>query len=134
MLNTVVVLGQCESMCDGTGAWVTHVDDGVFEDGPADAVAVDGALRPRDSIIAVVERPARPLLVVDQSRAVVAFVQVLQHGGEDLGLFVGQIDAFARRFEELRPEGLGEVGRLGEDVFVCGEEPLGRSDADGHDR
>ena len=79
------------------------------------------ALTRQNSTIAMLEVPARSLLVVSDFGTVVAFVEILQHGGEDFRLFVREIDSFARRFEELRPAALGEVGRLAQNVFVSSE-------------
>lgn len=52
------------------------------------------ALRPSTSTL-IVEKPARAFLVVDEFGRVVALVKVLQHGGEDLGLLIGEFDPLA---------------------------------------
>lgn len=63
----------------------TYVDDGVFKHRSTYAVVVDCALSHAGGG-AVFEVPAASLLVVCEARSVVAFVEVLEHGGEDFGL------------------------------------------------
>ena len=92
---------------------------------------MDGVL-PGGSIV-VFQIPARPLLVICKLRAVVAFVEVLEHSREDLWFFGRQVDAFTRRLEELLSTEMGEVCRLAENVFVCCEEALRWPDADCND-
>lgn len=72
-------------------------------------------------------------LIVDEARVVVAFVEILEDRGEDLGLFVRQRDALRRCFHELSAAGGLEEGRYAEDVFVGGEEPLFAADDEGYD-
>ena len=75
----------------------TYVDHSVLQHGSANAVMVDRRLcRTRWSTTgAVLKIPAHSLLVVREARCVVAFVEILQHGGEDLRLFGRKVDAFA---------------------------------------
>ena len=82
----------------------------------------------------IFEVPAVALLVVLDAGVVVAFVEVLEDGGEDFWFFVGEVDAFVGcRLEELSgAEGL-EPGGVGEDVFVGGEEALFAADGYGDD-
>lgn len=106
----------------------TYVDDGVLED-HAHAVDVDGDL----ALAGVLETPAVPLLVMLQTGVVVALVEVLEDGREDLGLLIRKVDPPGRRVEELAlADGL-EVGRVAEDVLVGSEEALVPADADGDD-
>lgn len=86
--------------------------------------------------------PGLPLRVVAQAGAVVALVEVLEDTGENLGLFVGEIDAFAgvwnvgmdsTAWRRGRCTALSCKERRGaEDGFVGGEEALFRAYAE-HD-
>lgn len=106
------------------------IDDGVFQDG-ADRGLDDGFVGIVGAGAGVFEVPAVALLVVLDAGVVVAFVEVLEDGGEDFGFFVGEVDALVGCLEELaRAEGL-EPGRVGEDVFVGGEEALFAADGYG---
>ena len=83
-----------------------------------------------------------PPLVLDQSRVVVALVEVLQNGGEDLGFLIGECDASGgcggrgRRALDVVATSKGglEEGGCAEDVFVGGEEALFGADDEGYDR
>lgn len=85
------------------------------------------------SVIALgaLELPRIAALVVQQAWVVVAFVEVFEHGGEDLRELVGQVDAFGDGFEKLAAADGGEEGGGGEDGFVGGEEALFGADAEG---
>ena len=72
-------------------------------------------------------------LVVEEARVVVAFVEVFEDGGEDLGELFGEVDPFGAGLEELAAADGGEEGGGGEDVFVGGEESLVDADAQGDD-
>lgn len=72
----------------------------------------------------VFQLPSIPPLVVQQARVVVAFVEVFEDGGKDLGDFFGEVDSLGCGLEELTAADGGEEGGGGEDVFVCGEEAL----------
>ena len=111
-----------------------YVDDCVFQHRAADTVMhhCDLALC-GSTTLDVFEIPARAFLVVGEFGGVVAFVEVLEHGGEDFWFLGRKLDAFVARFEELRPAGLGEVGGFAEDVFVGGEESLCGAHGYGHD-
>ena len=111
---------------------LTYVYDGVLEDGVSGR-GVDDALVHGLPDLASLEVPTPSRLVVVHFGAVIAFVEIFQDGGKDLGCFVRQVDALAVRFEELRSAGIGEEGRLSKNVFVCGKESLLGPDADGHD-
>lgn len=76
------------------------------------------------------EFPGVAAFVVEEARVVVAFVEVLKDGGEDLGEFFGEADSFGGRFEELAAADGGEEGGVGQDVFMGGEEAFFRADAD----
>ena len=56
------------------------------------------------------ELPRVSPLVVQQARVVVAFVEVFEDGGEDLGELFGQVDSFGRGFEVLASADGGEEG------------------------
>lgn len=84
-------------------------------------------------VLRILEFPRVAAFVVQQARVVVALVEVLEDGGEDLGEFFGEVDAFGGGFEELAAADGGEEGGVGEDVFVGGEETLFGADADGDD-
>lgn len=104
------------------------VDDGVLQD-HAHTVHIDGGF----TLAGILEAPAVPLLVVLQTRVVVALVQVLQHGRENLGLLVGKVDPPGRGVEELAlADGL-EVRGVAEDILVGGEQALVPANADGDD-
>ena len=64
---------------------------------------------------------------------IVAFVEVFENGGEDLGEFFGEVDSFCGGFEELAAANGGEEGGMGKNIFVGGEEALFGADADGDD-
>lgn len=87
----------------------------------------------RRGVVFGLKLPAVFALVVEQPRVVVAFVEVFEHRGENLGGLVRQGDAFGDAFEELGAADCGEEGGEGEDVFVGGEEALFRADAEGYD-
>ena len=82
----------------------------------------------------IFQLPGVLALVVLQARVVVAFVEVFEDGGEDLGGFFGEVDPVGGRFEELAASDGGEEGRGGEDGGVRGEEALFGADAEGYDR
>ena len=79
------------------------------------------------------ELPRISTLVVEEAGIVVAFIEVLEHGGKDFGEFFGQVDSFGGGLEELAAADGGEEGGIGEDVFVGGEEALLSADAEGDD-
>lgn len=89
---------------------------------------VDGALGAAGTHVGRLELPRVLALVVHEVGVVVAFVEVLKHGGEDLGLLVRQGDAFGGGLHELAAAGGVEEGRDAEDVFVGGEEALFAAD------
>jgi hypothetical protein len=70
---------------------------------------------------------------VQQPRVIVPFVEVFENGGEDLGDLLRQVDPLRTRFEELATADGGEEWGCGKDVFVGGEGPLLRSDAERDD-
>ena len=73
----------------------------------------------------VLKRPRVALPVVQEARVVVAFVEVLEHGGENLGLLVVESDAaLAGGGEELLAARLGEPRRAAQNVLVGREQPL----------
>lgn len=130
-LKGVLVCSESdEGMGRGFGVR-TYIDDSILQHRPSNASDTHDILARAGRV--VIEEPARSLLVVCNLGRVVAFIQELEHSREDFGLFVRQVDAFARRFEKLRPAGLSEVGRFGEDVFVGCEEAGGGPDGDGDD-
>ena len=79
------------------------------------------------------ELPCISALVVQQAGVVVAFVEVLEDGGEDFRELFWEVDSFGGGLEELAAADGGEEGGGGEDVFVGGEEALLDSDAEGDD-
>ena len=70
---------------------------------------------------------------MQESGGVVAFVEVFEDGGEDLGDFFGEGDALGRRFEEAGFESCVEEGGGEEDGFVGCEEAAGGADGEGYD-
>ena len=80
--------------------------------------------------VCVFKLPCVFSLVVEETGVVVAFVEVFEDGGEDLGDFFGEGDAFGGGLEELAAADCGEEGRCGEDVFVGGEETLFGADTE----
>lgn len=117
------------------------INDRVLQDIAIDAVVVDGGLaRALAVVLYVLHLPRVAALVVDQARVVVALVEVLEHGGEDLGLLVRQVDALgvaaaAGRggVQVLRRQRLLEPWRGAEDVLVRGEDTLVFADYKGYD-
>ena len=77
--------------------------------------------------------PRISAFVVQKARIVVAFVEVLEDGGEDFGQFFWEIDSFGGGLEELAAADGGEEGRGRKDVFVGCEEALLDADAEGDD-
>lgn len=65
------------------------VDDGVLEDISIDPMMVDGGLDGTTPIVAHLELPAIPSLVLHQPWIVVSFVEILEDRREDFRLFVG---------------------------------------------
>jgi hypothetical protein len=74
------------------------VNNSVFED--VASWCVDDGFSGAVSIAPVFEMPCVSPLVVIEFGIVVAFVEVLKDGGEDLGLLVWQVDPFLRGLEE----------------------------------
>ena len=83
--------------------------------------------------VCVFELPGIFTLVVQETGVVVAFVEVFEDGGEDLGDLFGEGDSFGGGLEELAADNGGEEGGGGEDVFVGGKEALFGTDAEGDD-
>lgn len=98
------------------------IDDSVFQD--RTETSLDYSLVDAVAVAAVLEIPAVSSLVVLKSRVVVAFVEILENGGENFRLFVGKLDAFVGGLEELIAAGRLEEGRVAQDVFVRCEETL----------
>lgn len=67
-----------------------------------------------------------------QARVIIALVKVLEDGGEDFWLFVGQIDSFAMGFEELASTASGKERRDTQDILVGSKEPLVGTHAEGY--
>ncbi len=107
------------------------VDQGVLEQRLPAARVVDG--RFRVVLGGHFELPGVAALVVQEARVVVAFVEVLEDGGEDFGALFGEGDALGGGLEELAAADGGEEGGGGEDVLVGGEEALLGADAEGDD-
>jgi hypothetical protein len=107
------------------------VDDGVLEDGTGGGI--DNGLAGAVVVAAVLEGPGVALLVELETGVVVALVEVLEDGREDLWLLVGQVYALVGRVEELAAAGCLEPGRVGQDILVCSEEALLVSNGDGDD-
>lgn len=103
------------------------VDDCVLENLALNAVQLD-----RGGIVAL-ELPCILALVVDQTRRVVALVQVLKDGGQDLGVLLGKSETLAGGFHVLLPQDGTEERRLGEDILVSREYPLLRADDESDD-
>ena len=80
--------------------------------------------------VCVFKLPCILTLVVEETRVVVAFVEVFEDGGEDLGDLFGEGDSFGGGLEELAAADCSEEGGGGEDVFVGGEETLFRADTE----
>ena len=81
----------------------------------------------------VFKLPCVLAFVVLQTGVVIAFVEVFEDGGEDLGGLLGKVDAVRGRFEELAAGDGGEEGRGREDGGVGGKEALFGADAKGYD-
>jgi hypothetical protein len=91
------------------------------------------ALHASSAALATLKLPRIPPLIMDQPRIVVAFVEVFEDGGEDLGFFVWEGDSLACCFEELASAGCLEEWRVAELVFVGGEQSLFSADDEGYD-
>lgn len=71
---------------------------------------------------------------MQQARIIVAFVEVLEHAGEDLWLLVRKLNALGvRGSKELPLDSLAEKGRKTQDVFVRGKKTAFVSDLEGDD-
>lgn len=103
------------------------VDDGVLEDLGAGGLVEDGGL------VVALDLPCVSALVVDQSGGVVALVQVLEDGREDLGLLIRQGDALARGLHVLRAQAGSQDGRLGQDLLMGGKDACLAADDQGDD-
>lgn len=103
------------------------VDDGVLEDLGAGGLVEDGGL------VVALDLPSVSALVVDQPGGVVALVQVLEDGREDLGLLVRQGDALARGLHVLRAQGGSQDGRLCQDLLMGGKDAGLAADDQGDD-
>jgi len=76
--------------------WVemrAYVDNGIFQHRSTNAIMVDRGLCRWHC--AFFEVPAAALLVVGETRGVVAFVEILEYRREGFGFLGGQVDAFA---------------------------------------
>lgn len=130
------------------------VNHSVLEQIAVDTVVVYGRLDAAAAVFSVAAEglnlPRVTALVVHQARVVVALVEVLQHGREDLGLLVGEGDALGRGGRgggyggrgaddvggaavKVGAEGVLEKGRCAKDVFVGGEEALFCADDESYD-
>ena len=111
------------------------VNDRVLEQVAVEAVVVDGALDARLLLVARrgLNLPRVAALVVREAREVVALVEVLEDGAEDLGLLVGERDALGRRVHVRGAQRLREKGTGAEDVLVGGKEALLGADDEGDD-
>ena len=69
--------------------------------------------------LGILELPLSPTFVVQQLWVVVPLVEEFEDRGEDFGNFVGEVDSFGARLEELAAADGGEEGRVGEDAFVA---------------
>lgn len=68
--------------------------------------------------------PGVALLVVHKPRIVIAFVEVFEHRGEDLGLLVGKGDTLVGCLNKLSAARSLKEGRDADDVFMSGEKTL----------
>jgi hypothetical protein len=82
------------------------------------------ALHTSRSSFACLQLPGVSPLIVYESWVIIAFVEIFEHRGEDLGFFVGKCDSLCCRFHELSAACGLEEWRHAEDVFVCGEKSL----------
>lgn len=98
------------------------VDHCVLQDGSSGGV--DHRLVGTVVVTTILKGPGVALLVEFETRVVVTLVEVLEDGGEDLGLLIGQIDALVGGLVELTAACSLEVGRVGQNVLVCCEETL----------
>lgn len=81
----------------------------------------------------VFQLPSVSTLIVEETRVVVAFVEVFEDGGENLGELFGEIDSLGGGFEELPTANGSEEWRFRESVFVSSEKTLLRADAESDD-
>lgn len=82
----------------------------------------------------IFQLPGISPFIVEKSWIVVAFVEVLEHGGEDLRKFLREVDPFGRRLEKLSTAYRCEKWRGRENVLVCREESLFGANANRDDR
>lgn len=88
------------------------VDDGVLQYLTVDTVMVDGRFRCATGLIdELLNLPRVPLLIVDQSGVVVAFIEKLKDGGKYLGLFIGQCDPLVLGLRHVSCQHTLEEGR-----------------------
>jgi hypothetical protein len=69
----------------------------------------------------VFQEPTATLLIIVDVWSIISLIEILENRREYFRRFVGKFDTLAGRFEELRPNDVGEVGRLVQDAFVSGE-------------
>lgn len=106
------------------------IDDSILQDRTNSRLddSLIGAVAP------VFKVPAIAFLVILHAGVVVALVEVLEDGGEDLRLFVWEVDSLVGGLEELAVAGRLEPWRVGKNVFVSCEESLLTTDRDCDDR
>jgi hypothetical protein len=100
------------------------IDNCILQQLAINAVMIHCALHASCASFARLQLPCVSSLVVYESWIIVAFVEVFEDRGEDLGLFIWKGDSLGCRFHELSAACGLEEGRYAEDVFVCGEKSL----------
>jgi len=109
------------------------IDNRVLQEITIDRMDVDGGF---DTALVArgLQLPRVALLVVDEPRRVVAFVEILENRREDLGLLVGQRNLLGLRVCQLVVEdGLKEGGGE-QDILVGGKDALVLADDQSHNR
>ena len=79
------------------------------------------------------ELPRVSLLVVNQTRIIIAFVEILEHRREYFGLFVRQSNLLVLRIHHLALQHTLEERRHAEDILVSGEDSLVLANHEGDD-
>lgn len=120
------------------GRQANELDGGVLQDGSSIKLVDDGRLgaaivRRRRRRRSILQQPDVATFVVYETRVVVALVEVLEDGGKDLRVLLGQADALVVGLEELAAAAGSEERGETEDLFVGGEETLLGADTEGDD-
>jgi hypothetical protein len=133
LIEAVAVGGAVDDgIAEDGGAYAGEEDGGVGRAGGCGAASprgvggVGGGVRREVLGGVILELPRVAVPAVDEAWVVVTLVEILEDGGENLWLLVGESDSPALGVEEAAAADAIEKGRLAEDVFVgCKEAAVG---------